>query len=151
MLKIANRIVGESVTVKATDHEAVSKQPQTGVTSREYYRDKFEEVQKNKEARQEKGTDSLIGTIFLGPLIGTRVGEPIADKTDQKKNEMRDMIEKTSEEIQKVEAELADVYDSSFIATGDFFSGRDRGQGESNVNHVTARKTTRSSTGSDDD
>jgi hypothetical protein len=157
MLKIANRIVGESITAKAIDQEAVSisNTAQTAITSREYYRDKFEEVQKNKEARDEKSGGSLFGTIFHGPLVGTRVGEPIADKTDDKKNELRDMISKASEEIKKLEADLANVYDSSFVATGDWFSGRDKGaefQGESNVNQVTARKrTTRSSSGSDDD
>ena len=152
MLKIANRTIGESVTAKATAQAVVSNsnEPQNAVTSHEYYRDKFEHVQKNKEARDEKSA-ALFGTIFGGPLIGTRVGEPIVDKTDQKKSDLRDMIEKSSEEIKKLEAELAEVYDSSFVSTSNWFIGRDAGeQEESNVNQVTARKTTRSSTGSDD-
>jgi hypothetical protein len=146
MLKISNRVTGESVRAKATDVEAVSNQPQTAVsnklTSREFYRDKFE-VQKNKEAREEKSAASSLGTILFGPLIGTRVGEPVVNKTDQNKNDLRDMIEKQSEEIKKLEAELAEMYDSNFVTTSDLFSGYDEAAGESNVNRATAEKPKR--------
>jgi hypothetical protein len=123
----------------------------------ESYRQKLEQVEKNKEARDESNSASLFGSIFLGPLVGTVVGGPIAGKSDHetKKDDLRSMIEKENEEIKKLEAELAEVYDSNFVATANWFSGRDEGvefQGESNVNQTTARKlTAKTSFSSDDD
>jgi hypothetical protein len=151
MVKIANRIIGESATGKVTGQDAVSNPPQgatkiasSKLTAQEFYKDKFEQVQKNKEAREEKSSWTFFGALFLGPLVGTSIGGPIADKTEDKnkKNDLRDMIEKGREQIKKLEAELAEVYDSSFVATGDWFSGRDKGAESTNVNHVTAKKQT---------
>jgi hypothetical protein len=127
------------------------------LTSQESYGHQLEQIKKNKEARDEKSSFSSLGSIFLGPLVGTAVGSPIAGKSDHenKKNDLRSMIETASEEVKKLQAELDEVYDSSFVATGNWFSGRDEGvefQGESNVNQSTARKlTTKTSFGSDDD
>ncbi len=127
------------------------------LTTQESYGQQLEQVQKNKEAREVNGNSSLFGTIFRGPLIGTVVGSPIADKADHenKKDDLRRMIEKESEEIKKLEAELAEVYDSNFVATTNWFVGGDQGaefQGESNVNQTTATELkAKSSFGSDDD
>lgn len=127
------------------------------LTSQESYSHQLEEIKKNKEARDEKSSGSFFGSIFLGPLVGTVVGNPIAGKSDHenKKDDLRSMIETASEEIKKLQAGLNEVYDSSFVSTGNSFSGRDEGvevQGESKINQATARKlSTKTSFGSDDD
>jgi len=126
------------------------------LTAQESYGHQLQQIEKNKEAREEKSSASF-GTIFLGPLIGTVVGRPIADKADHKnkKDDLRSMIEKASEEIKKLEEELAEVYDSNFVATSNWLFGRDEGaesQGDSNVNQTTATKLkAKRSFGSDDD
>ncbi len=84
------------------------------------------------------------------------MGSPIAGKSDHenKKDDLRSMIEKENEEIKKLQAELNEVYDSSFVATANWFSGRDEGaefQGESSVNQATAKKLAANPFKDDDD
>lgn len=125
------------------------------LTSQESYGHQLEQIEKNKEAREEKSGFSFFGSIFLGPLVGTVVGGSIADKPDhEKKNDLRSMIENANEEIKKLQAELDEVYDSNFVATANWLSGRDEGteiQGESNVNQATARKRAADPFKDDDD
>jgi hypothetical protein len=89
-------------------------------------------------------------------LVGTFVGENVAGKSDleNKKNDLRSMMETASEEIKKLQSELDEVYDSNFVSTGNWFSGRDKDvefQGESNFNPTTAKKQTANPFKDDDD
>jgi hypothetical protein len=126
------------------------------LTSQESYGHQLEQIEKNKEAREEKNSFSLFGSIFLGPLVGTVVGGPIAGKSDHenKKDDLRSMIEKENEEIKKLQTELDEVYDSNFVATANWLDGRDEGaelQGESNLNQTTAKKLAANPFKDDDD
>ncbi len=126
------------------------------LNAQDSYQHQVEQVEKNKEAKEEKSSFTISGSIFLGPLVGTALGGPIAGKSDHenKKDDLRSMIEKESEEIKKLQAELNEVYDSSFVATANWFSGRDEGaefQGESNVNQATAKKRATNPFKDDDD
>ena len=127
------------------------------LTSQESYGHQLEQIEKNKEARDEKSGFSSIGSIFLGPLVGTALGSPIAGKSidhENKKDDLRSLIEKENEEIKKLQAELDEVYDSNFVATANWLSGRDEGaeiQGESNVNQTTAKKLAANPFKDDDD
>lgn len=182
MVKIGKLTISQPINLQTTQHEnqeSVSNQTQTTEPSNTpkssantwqragleqdglmqqsiQYRHLREKIEQDKEAREEKGNGSLFGSIFGGLLVGTSVGGDIAGKSDleKKKNDLRDMIEKESEEIKKLQAELDEVYDSNFVATANWLSGRDEGteiQGDSNVNQATARKRAADPFKDDDD
>ena len=107
-----------------------------------------EEANKAKEAREENGNGSLFGTIFGGPLIGTFIGDAIGSNTETKKNDLRKQIEAMQKEVGKLEEELAEIQDNSFIETfGDWLTGSDGG--ESDI--VAATKVTPKYDPDDDD
>jgi hypothetical protein len=46
------------------------------------YAESMKEIENNREAREAKGLGQLLGTIFLGPIIGTLIGGAIAECTN---------------------------------------------------------------------
>jgi hypothetical protein len=89
-----------------------------------------EAAEKNKEAREDRQSGSLFGTIFLGPIIGTIIGKEI-DPSTSKRDELKNMMKEKQEDIQRLQKELEEAIDnSSFETFGDWLSGSDSGQSE---------------------
>jgi hypothetical protein len=102
---------------------------------------------KKKEARDENSNGSHFGTLFLGPLVGTFVGNPIDDKSDHKnkKDDLQSVIAQKNEEITQLQTELAEATNSNSGPDLSSFLGDDEGsefQEEANVNKTTTKKLT---------
>ena len=105
------------------------------------------QANKEKEAREENINGSLFGTIIDGLLIGTFIGDAIGSNTETKQNDLRKHIEATQKEVEKLEEEVAEAQDNSFLETfGDWLTGSDGG-----VSDIVATKLTPKYDPDDDD
>ncbi len=105
------------------------------LTAQQNYDQKKEQVEKNREAREDSNTGSILGTIFGGPLVGTFIGNATDEKssrTEIKQSDVRKLTEAMQNEAKKLEKDLAEVYDNAFIETvGGWLTGSDSGVADS--------------------
>ncbi|HSE41190.1 MAG TPA: hypothetical protein VLH08_10550 [Acidobacteriota bacterium] len=113
--------------------QQISLQPKHGEQD---YQNKLDAIKQNKAAAEERQNGSLLGTIFLGPIIGTVIGEVPNAKLDEskaKRDELQNKMEQLNDDIERMEKEAADVKDNSAWGTfADWLSGSDGGGAEMN-------------------
>ena len=158
MLKIANRIISQPAAVQAAaqtqTEQPASTQSQTAEATKVVSSENTWQragLQQNEIMQKSVLNQKL--TAQKSSLVGTAVGGHIAIKSDHenKKDALRDMINTANEEIKKLQAELDKMYDSNFVATDNFFNGRDEGAEESDVSRTIAKEVTATSSNDDDD
>jgi hypothetical protein len=78
------------------------------------------EIEQAKEAREEKQSANFWGTIYGGPFIGSLIGNAVetdASGTEANKSPVRDLLETTAEEMKKIQEQMKEIQDNSFIET----------------------------------
>jgi hypothetical protein len=99
-------------------------------------------IEQAEEAREDKQSGALFGTIFLGPIIGTLIGNAV--DADAKKREMQDMMKNKEEEIKRLQEELEEAKDNSSWETfGDWLFGSDSGQSEISQSEILMEAATK--------
>lgn len=86
--------------------EASAEPAATRTQGEAKYQSSFRQTQKNKEAREE-GSPTPFGTIVGGPLIGTRIGQPIGESParERQRPESKDIDEQQAK-IQRLQRDL---------------------------------------------
>jgi hypothetical protein len=78
------------------------------------------EIEREKEAKEENHPATLWGTIFDGPIIGSAIGNGIdtnVSDTEANKSPLRDLVGASAEEMKKLQEQMKEVYDNSFVET----------------------------------
>jgi hypothetical protein len=99
-------------------------------------------IEQAKEAREDRQSGALLGTIFLGPIIGTVIGNAV--DADAKKREMQDMMKNKEEETKRLQEELEEAKENSSWETfGDWLFGSDSGQSEISQSEILMEAATK--------